>query len=293
MNSRLGLLDVLATALVLSSGTGVAHAQAPPSPASPSRAPPSPAPPSEATPSAPVQTSPVHAEPLYAPPETDQGDGGPSAPMKLPKFSVVIRPAIALHGKGEVDDSCDGDCAGIAASDKPFDNRASFGGSVDFMGTVGRLVRMGLGLFYVAPYEVDLDGVAESYELGSDFSMDFVFEFTPRLAPGVWLLPRVQTGLTVLFPAGDFADELERLADLCEAASVGDCGKIEGLKPGLNLGVGFGGLFLASESFGLRADLLFQAYAINVFTVESDSLDVSASRNIVGTRLFVLAGVEL
>ena len=72
-----------------------------------------------------------------------------------------------------------------------------------------------------------------------------------------------------------------------------DCGKIEGIKPGLNLGMGFGGLFLVSESIGLRADLLFQGYVINVFTVEPDSPNATISRNIEGTRFFVMAGVEL
>jgi hypothetical protein len=222
-----------------------------------------------------------------------QPDAKASAPTKLPKFSVPIRPAIALQGTGAVDDSCDGECAGIPTGRTDFQHHVAFGLSVDFMGTVGRMVRMGLGLFYVFPYQVDLDGRDDSYALGSDLSTDFVFELTPRLAPGVWLVPRVQAGLTLLFPGGDFADELEQLADLCDRTSARDCGKIEGIKPGLNLGVGFGGLFAVSESIAFRADLLFQGYVINVFTLEPDSPNATISRNIEGTRLFVLAGVEL
>jgi hypothetical protein len=48
-----------------------------------------------------------------------------------------------------------------------------------------------------------------------------------------------------------------------------------------------------SESVALRADLLFQAYAINVFTLEPDSPNATISRSIGGTRFFVLAGIEL
>ena len=50
---------------------------------------------------------------------------------------------------------------------------------------------------------------------------------------------------------------------------------------------------VVGESIGLRADLLFQGYVINVFTVEPESPNATMSRNIEGTRLFVLAGIEL
>jgi hypothetical protein len=80
---------------------------------------------------------------------------------------------------------------------------------------------------------------------------------------------------------------------LCEATSSSDCGKVEGIKPGLNLGVGFGGLVRPTESIGLRADVLFRGYVINVFALETDSPSAEISRNIRGTRFFVMAGVEL
>jgi hypothetical protein len=285
MNRQVGLRETAAVVLVLFSGLGVAHAQASP-PAPPQH-------PGHAQQPLGLTQPPEYAEPAYAQTEQDRGDAKPSAPTKLPKFSVPIRPALLLQGKGEVDDSCDGECTGIATGSTDFQNHLTFGLNVDFMGTVGRLVRLGLGFFYVAPYGVDLESVDENYEFGSDLSMNFVFELTPRIAPGVWLVPRVQAGFTLLFPAGDFADELERLADLCEAASLGDCGKIEGMKPGLNLGVGFGGVFAVSESLALRADLLLQGYVINLFTLEPDTPDATLSRNIAGHRFFVLAGVEL
>jgi len=261
MKSCLGLCEIAAIVFVLFSGMGVARAQA--------------------SPGAPSQTA------------LDRDDPKPSAPAKLRKFSVALRAATLLQGAGAEELSCEGECASVVTGRSDFENHLAFGANVDFMGAVGRMVRLGLGFLYVAPDRVDLDGIDESYELGSDLSSDLVFELTPRLAPGVWLVPRIQTGLTLLFPAGDLGDDLARLADMCDASRATDCGKIEGIKPGYNLGLGFGGLFALDESIAVRADVLFQAYVINLFTVEAESPHATISRSIEGTRFFVMAGVEL
>ena len=98
-------------------------------------------------------------------------------------------------------------------------------------------------------------------------------------------------GLTLLFPSGDFADSLDRAAQACDSAAASGCENIEGVKPGVNYGIGLG--VLTGGSVRFRGDLMFQGYIINVYSLEFDTPDATISNNLYGNRFFLLAGIEI
>jgi hypothetical protein len=217
---------------------------------------------------------------------------------ELKTFSFGLRAGLLLGGSGTNKVDCtSGDCSSITAGENDYNHRVSGAFALDFLWKVGSIIRLGPGLAFVAPSSITLKNVPsefEKYEVGSDLSIDFVLEVVPRVGPAAWLAPRFQLGPTVLFPSGDLKDSLNALKDTCNTSGASGCDSIGGPRPGFNIGLGFGALFGVGDSVRLRADLLAQYYVINLYTTTIDTSfgSFEASRNVGGSRFFLLGGVE-
>src|SRR6185503_1677683 len=153
---------------------------------------------------------------------------------------------------------------------------------------VGSLIRLGPGLFYVFPSGVEFERSGKS-DIGSDLSLDFIFELAPRVGPAVWLLPRAQVGGTLLFPSGELDAFLVDMHNAC--LDRGDSGRdsLSGARPGVNGGLGFGVLSAVSDSVRLRADLLAQLYVVSLYTANAPASfgGTHVSRAVGGSRFFL------
>jgi hypothetical protein len=152
---------------------------------------------------------------------------------------------------------------------------------------------LGPGLFYVFPSGIDIKDGGKS-DVGSDLSLDFIFEVAPRVGPAIWLVPRAQVGFTALFPSGDLDTFLTDMKNACNDRGDSGCDSLSGARPGVNGGLGFGALFAVSDSVRLRADLLGQLYVVSLYSANAPASFGGAhvSRAVGGSRFFLLGGVE-
>jgi hypothetical protein len=200
-----------------------------------------------------------------------------------------------LGGSGTNELRCDGDCTFTSVSGSDYSHKLGARLTADFLFKVGPLIRLGPGLAFTPPTSIKGEGATFNTEVGSDMGLDFIFEVAPRVGPGVWLLPRGEVGLTVLFPTGDLKASLEAERVACNDLGVSNCDSLGDPRPGLNAGLGFGALFAVSDTVRLRADLLGQFYIVNLYTYEGTSTfggSATLARNVAGSRFFLLGGVE-
>jgi hypothetical protein len=207
-----------------------------------------------------------------------------------------VRGGLLLGGSGSYHYNCDGDC--VIASSTGSDYSHKLGGrfTADFLFKAGSMIRLGPGLAFTPPTSIKSDTPFGSVdaEVGSDMGLDFIFEVAPRVGQAVWLVPRGEIGLTVLFPTGDLKNTLEDTERQCNDIGGSDCSSIGKARPGFNAGLGFGALFGVSEKVRLRADLLAQFYVVNLYTYTFDSfgLSTTVTENVAGSRFFLLGGID-
>jgi hypothetical protein len=191
----------------------------------------------------------------------------------------------------------EGDCSVFFptddAGDFDYTHRASGGLGAEVLWKLGSLIRLGPGLFYVLPSGVDFARGGKS-DLGSDLSLDFIFEVAPRVGPATWLLPRAQFGGTLLFPSGELDAFLTDMEDACMDRGDSGCESISGPRPGVNGGLGFGVLSAITDSVRLRMDLLAQLYLVSLYSANAPASfgGTPVSRTVGGSRFFLLGGIE-
>ncbi len=239
-------------------------------------------------------------QPGYGQPQPGPGQQGSyapppaSAPAGLPDFSVVLHAGMMVGGSGENSIECDGsDCGEVSDIDLDYDHNSAFLLGADFLWLAGSTIRLGPGLQFGTTAEIEPDGSSQDYEIGSDVSLNFVLEAMFPVGDTVWLGPRGQIGATVLLPSGDGEDDLENEKDSCEASGLDNCDAFDGPHVGANFGLGGGVVFAVSESVRLRADLLIQGYAIQVYAWEAgNGVDAEVTEMLAGSRTYLLGGVE-
>jgi len=218
----------------------------------------------------------------------------PPDDKRLPRFNFVLRGALMLGGTGTDKLTCEGDCSGLfTPAGVDYDHKLGFGVGADFLWGLGSLVRLGPGIMYVAPNDVDVGDVDSSYGIGSDFSLNFVFELTPRVGENVYIVPRAQLGFLLLFLGDDLDAARDRTQRDCETAGFSGCENLDGARPGFDFGIG-AGVLVDVGPVRVRGDLMAQFYAINLYTLELSGIGVSSrlSENLSGVRYFFMAGVE-
>ncbi len=194
---------------------------------------------------------------------------------------------LAPSGSGTLE--CEGDGC-VSNRGRDYDHKSAFGLGADLLFRTGSVIRLGPGLAYTAEYDVEFDGASTDYTVGGDFTLSFVLEAAVPVSPTVWLVPRGQIGLLLLFPGGDLRDELDELKTQCNAAELSGCDSLDGARPGAQGGLGFGVMFAVGPDVRLRVDTMYQFYSVNLYTVEGSYGDAAVNLN--GSRGFLMAGVE-
>ncbi len=272
-------------------------------------------------PAAPVASNPqgIGAQPGYAAPAVQPGaqqmdlttpEPPPAEEVgpEIRTFSFVPRIAILGTGSGSMEQKCTGeDCdliyaytewpiygSGSAAQD--YDHKPAFALGADFMFKLGELFRIGPGLLHTFNMETkaDLDGLDVSSDLGSRTDLNFVAEVIPRVGRNVWLIPRVQIGLSMLTPSGTMNNLLKDYKDYCNINSdvFTGCNSLSGPYFGPNVALGIGAMFAVGPRVRLRVDGMYQHYAISGWDVKVQGGNANATSSISGGRSLLMGGVE-
>ncbi len=275
-----------------------APAGAQPPPPSPPTTQPAPLPASEA---APATTQPGAG--------SSNGYGLTAAPVGaaterqgLPRFAPIIRGGLLVGGSGTWKSSCDGNnCDSSSTDSLDYSHKVAFAVSADFLWRLGSIVRLGPGLMYVGGESVKLESGRVLYpnnksdpSIGSDLAIDAVLEFAPQVADTVWLAPRLQLGMGVLFPGGDLNDYYDYQKSYCtNSGQLDGCDSVGNASVGWHAGVGFGVVFSVSNSVRLRGDVFAQYYAFKLYGVQvKPPVDAKYAENIASTRGFLFFGIE-
>jgi hypothetical protein len=157
-------------------------------------------------------------------------------------------------------------------------------------------LRLGTTLMLSPSGKVKFKGVENAADegFGTLLNLDLAAELTPRLSRNIWLVPRLQSGLSMLFPTGELSQHLSSSKDTCNSGNGAftNCGSLDGPRYGLNVGVGVGALYAVSDVIGLRVDTLFEYYSIRLTTIEAGSRDASLTENVSGGRFMLFGGME-
>jgi hypothetical protein len=201
-------------------------------------------------------------------------------------FSFVPRLGLQIGGisggTGKVE--CSGTfCSSITMSDMDYELSKAVAVSFDFLFKVGELFRIGPGLMYTNTMDVYPSKQSNHTELGNLTDIDFVAELIPRVGPSVWLVPRLQFGLTAYNASGTAETGEKENMDACKN-QTGITTLVASNCTGVRLRVD--GL-LNYYSFGLGE--ITYTYDDGYSTPESARLKLSTS----GTRFLLLAGMEI
>ncbi len=218
----------------------------------------------------------------------------PAEEAKIKTFSFVPRIGLQLGGSGTAEDKCDGsDCTGYTNTSTDYDLKTAFSIGADFMFKLGDLFRIGPGFLYTTTMDVKASGATSNTELGSIVDVNFVAEVIPRVSPTVWLVPRVQLGLSVLNASGDMKTALDNGKTTCLNNAYTGCDSFDNPHVGFNLGLGFGAMFAVAPTIRLRVDTMYEYYSISVYSYSAPGLDANVTGSASGGRYFLLAGMEI
>jgi hypothetical protein len=194
-------------------------------------------------------------------------------------------------GSASLEATCNGagcDTGASASSDGALSTAFAIG--ADLLIGVTDLVRLGPSLTYTHTTDVKKDSGGTG-EVGSITSFDGVVELAPKVAPTVWIVPRIAGGLAMLNPSGGLKDGLQNLANACDKESAKGCSSLKGVHFGYHVGGGVGVAFAVNESFRVRADLFGEYFAFGLGEISDSS--ATATLSISGTRYFLMVGAEI
>ncbi len=220
---------------------------------------------------------------------------GDSQSERLPWISAVPRVGLVAYGAGEDKLACRGDCAGFAGTDDGYEHSPAFTMGVDALFGIGRFVRLGPSFEYTFTNPVDLTGHG-AFDVGSDFTVNGAVEGVLPLTPRADVHARFEAGLLGLGEGKDLKRYLDGLrTDFCPPPGQGSCSISDGMHVGWNIGVGIGGGYRVHAHVRVRADLLFQYYSLELYTLDAHLLghDIQAYETLSGGRLFLSAGAEI
>jgi hypothetical protein len=227
---------------------------------------------------------------------TEPPAGAVPREAEIKAFAFVPRLGVQFLGNGSL--GCSGSECGADSLDYDLSNAVAI--SFDFLFRVGDLLRLGPGLMYTNTMDWQPSGQSSHTEMGNLTDLNFVAELIPRVSPKVWLVPRLQLGLTV-YNASGTADTNESASKAsCNSSNTSGvtesgCDSIGSPHLGFNIGAGFGVLFATGSAVRIRIDLLADYYKFNLFDVTGT--DSSGSTHITvtasGMRYLLMAGIEI
>jgi hypothetical protein len=240
-----------------------------------------------------AQPQPGYAQPYPPPPPPTPEQPAPTGPQ-IKTFSFVPRLGMQLGGSGSFSTSCDGpNCGATTAPGADYSLGMAFALSADFLFKIGSLFRLGPGLMYTHTMHVteDVPG-ATSVEMGSLTNFEFVTEVVPKVGESVWLVPRLQMGLSMYNASGESADAETANQTSCSSSGLIDgCDTYKSPHFGFNFGAGFGVMFAAGPMLRVRFDSLVEYYYLMLSnrTLLGNTVIESAS----GPRFLLLGGIEI
>lgn len=216
---------------------------------------------------------------------------------QIKTFAFVPRIGVQLLGSGSVEGQCSGSLCATGSDSIDYDLSNAVAISFDFLFKVGDLLRLGPGLTYTHTMDWQPSEGSSHTEMGNLTDLNFVLELIPRVSPTVWLVPRLQLGLTA-FNASGTAETSERTSKAdCSSSSTSPsgCDSIESPHLGFNIGAGFGVLFATGSAVRVRIDMLADYYKFNLFDVTETSSSGTAHMTATasGVRYLLLAGIEI
>jgi hypothetical protein len=221
----------------------------------------------------------------------------PEPDMELHRFAFGFGLGASLAGFGTDRAECHGSAcsaSNVGARDYSPKVDVLLEGHAFYQAT--SFLRLGTTVMLSPSGKVEFKGVAPPTDagFGTILNLDLAAELTPRLSRNIWLVPRLQSGLSMLFPTGELSQRLSATKDTCNGGNGAfkNCGSLDGPRYGLNVGVGVGALFAVSDAIGLRADTLFEYYSIRLATLDAGSRDANFVENASGGRFMLFGGME-
>ena len=211
-------------------------------------------------------------------------------------FAFVPRIGVQFLGSGSLNAQCSGSSCTAASDSIDYDLSQAFAISFDFLFRVGDLFRLGPGLAYTHTMDWQASGQSSHTEMGNLTDLNFVAELIPRVSPTVWLVPRLQLGLTVYNASGTAdTDESANKASCNSSSGVSGCDSIGSPHLGYNIGAGFGVLFATGSAVRVRIDLLADYYKFNLVDITgTDSTGAThVTETASGLRYLLMAGIEI
>ena len=226
------------------------------------------------------------------------GPATPSALLRNPgRFVFAARVGFQLAGGGHSEPSCSFtgglSCQTLVNSDDDDKSLVMFG--IDAMIHATRSLRLGLG-YQLVPYSaIHYASATKNLHLGNEHALNGIVEGVVPLGPQVGLVMRAQAGVRMLIIGGDLADSSNAFLSDCKQRNDFHCDVDQGPMFGGNYGAMLGVLG-GVEAIHWRADLALDRFsmAMPVFQdVRSQFNGTSIGATLYGTRLWLLAGVEL
>lgn len=172
-------------------------------------------------------------------------------------------------------------------------NVGLFGGAIHYLHQLGDGVmsgfRLGGEFRFIGEYATERDdGERDKQVLGTLFELGFRGDWTTEIAAHLGLSVGLRWDLAILAPGGDFADEIDRLAD--EGVPTSD-----GPRLGLSLIPSVGARYALHERIHARFDVGFGWTWLDLFGIDAGVQGIQYVRDasVSGSRFEVSLGVEL
>ena len=232
-------------------------------------------------------------------PEVDQPKSEQSPTIRTASF--VVHLGAQGGGSGTDKFNCSGDCTGINNSSTDFNVGGAAALSLGAMFKIGKLFRIGPELMHTFKMSTSGNTNPETVTYGSgDISVtnfDVVTELVPRVSQVIWLVPRIQLGVSAVDLSGALGNQENSFKAQCNAKGLSGCDSLSSPHFGGHVGLGFGAMFATGDRLRLRVDALVDVMAAetgNVSGINATSAgQVTETETIAVTRALLFAGLEI
>jgi hypothetical protein len=212
----------------------------------------------------------------------------------ISRFSFGVRLGAQIMNSSTASEDCSGSCAGFVAASTDYSISTAPALGLDFLVRVGEILRIGPSLVYT--HKMDYEpSTGASREFGSLSTLNGAAEVVARVAPKVWLVPRIELGLMAYNATGAAAEAESNAKAQCAPRSSTGCDGIESPHFGFDLGGSFGVMFAVSTHVRIRFDAVAQYYSFDLgdSTESLNAQNRTITDNMSGSRYLVFGGFEL
>jgi hypothetical protein len=239
---------------------------------------------------------------LWTLPATAQNAAAETHPQSSPKettlptLAFVFKVGFTVTGFGTDSSTCSGsDCREAQESNFGYRHQPNPYVSTDLLWQLTPWLRTGPNVAFSLPGKVKFDSPASTLDFGSVLTADWALEFTPQVGKSTWILPRIQTGYSMLDPTGSMKSKLTRFQSDCEKSSANfdGCSSASGIHSGANVGVGVGVLFATGGQIRFRVDTMTEFYWFKIASITAKSASTKLDESLTGARFLLNFGMEI